>query len=156
MFAFSRTCLILIFYACNLLMAPGFRAPIGGARFKALHAFDSSMRMSIDNRFEAMYNSVHRTIKCPFFRRRLSDIIDFSASVLSFIAARHKSLLPPGCTGTGESKSLGLGVARVAEIIQKDWSVENGKSYYITGIVTKSVYRDDCYFDGPDPDMPGL
>ena len=26
--------------------------------------------------------------------------------------------------------------------------------YYITGMLTKSIYRDDCFFDGPDPDMP--
>ena len=26
--------------------------------------------------------------------------------------------------------------------------------YYITGALTKNIYRDDCYFDGPDPDMP--
>jgi hypothetical protein len=28
------------------------------------------------------------------------------------------------------------------------------KGYYITGKLTTSIYRDDCVFDGPDPDMP--
>ena len=30
----------------------------------------------------------------------------------------------------------------------------NSKGYYITGKLTTGVYRDDCLFLGPDPDMP--
>jgi hypothetical protein len=29
----------------------------------------------------------------------------------------------------------------------------NGKGYYVTGRLSKPIYRDDCLFDGPDPDM---
>ena len=28
------------------------------------------------------------------------------------------------------------------------------KGYYITGKLNTTIYRDDCWFDGPDPDMP--
>jgi hypothetical protein len=28
------------------------------------------------------------------------------------------------------------------------------KGYYITGKMNTTIYRDDCWFDGPDPDMP--
>lgn len=28
------------------------------------------------------------------------------------------------------------------------------KGYYITGRLNTLLYRDDCFFDGPDPDMP--
>ena len=31
---------------------------------------------------------------------------------------------------------------------------EHHKGYYITGILNTTIYRDDCFFDGPDPDMP--
>ena len=33
-------------------------------------------------------------------------------------------------------------------------NINNGKGYYITGRLYKFIYRDDCLFDGPDPDMP--
>jgi hypothetical protein len=30
----------------------------------------------------------------------------------------------------------------------------NNKGYYITGRLDTTIYRDDCLFTGPDPDMP--
>jgi hypothetical protein len=44
----------------------------------------------------------------------------------------------------------------VWEFIKDDWkaSEKDGKGYYITGKLSTHLYRDDCYFDGPDPDMP--
>ena len=50
-------------------------------------------------------------------------------------------------------KSKNLPIDRVAGIICHDWRGD-GKGYYITGRLTKEIYRNDCLFDGPDPDMP--
>jgi hypothetical protein len=96
-------------------------------------------------------------LKCPFMRRRATDAVDNLASIWKFLLARHKSLPLyeiPGCRPIDtEVKSTNLAIVDVADIIYKDWG-RNGKGYYITGLLTKSIYRDDCFFDGPDPDMP--
>lgn len=43
----------------------------------------------------------------------------------------------------------------VCALIARDWSVEDGKGYYINGkLLSTSLYRPDCVFIGPDPDMP--
>ena len=115
---------------------------------------------------DAMYNKSLK-IRCPFFRRRATDFVDSIASVVQFVLARHKSLplpiLPsnqPSLRTTG-NKILGLPISLIANILQKDWkantdfsSLTSGKGYYITGKLTHEIYRDDCFFDGPDPDMP--
>ena len=46
-----------------------------------------------------------------------------------------------------------LSIEKLAEIVCSDWR-DDGKGYYITGRLTKEIYRNDCLFDGPDPDMP--
>ena len=72
-------------------------------------------------------------------------------------------------------KQRGLPVGKVMEIIRNDWkqSLQKidydmgtdhqtkvydekslDKGYYITGRLDSTVYKDDCLFDGPDPDMP--
>jgi hypothetical protein len=68
----------------------------------------------------------------------------------------------PGCNpiqgkgGTTASvKRRGLPMEDIRKFIEADWNGRsNGKGYYITGKLSKEIYRDDCYFDGPDPDMP--
>ena len=96
-------------------------------------------------------------LKCPFFRRRASDIIDGMATIWKFLVARHKSLPsfdPPGCMPIGENtKWKNLPISDIVELLIRDWGCE-GKGYYITGRLTKEIYRNDCLFDGPDPDMP--
>jgi hypothetical protein len=53
------------------------------------------------------------------------------------------------------SKTINLPLEDIMQLIQNDWHcTTNNKGYYITGRLTKSIYRDDCYFDGPDADMP--
>jgi len=62
-----------------------------------------------------------------------------------------------------------LDIYTLCEIIRADWcpaetretrpeyTVERNpdyKGYYITGRLNSTIYRDDCLFDGPDPDMP--
>lgn len=127
-------------------------------------------------------------IKCPFFRRRMADLLDHVDMVMRFLIIRHKSLdiigPPPGCRAlvTSNSKRLvlpklvGATPNQVLELIRNDWrggGVSKSKSshsspaktnqnkqlqqtcgYYITGRLNTAIYRDDCWFDGPDPDMP--
>jgi hypothetical protein len=48
-------------------------------------------------------------------------------------------------------------VSDVARRVYDDWTGgANGpsKGYYITGKLDSRMYRDDCRFEGPDPDMP--
>ena len=112
-------------------------------------------------------------IKCPFFKRRAADLIDSLSMIWQFLYIRHKSLdiaflpLPPGCRALGRHiqraedgtviKTRGLCVSDIANLVEKDWI--NGKEgctkgYYITGKLNSAIYRDDCFFEGPDPDMP--
>lgn len=117
---------------------------------------------------DAMYSDSMK-IKCPFFRRRATDSVDGMASVVRFILARHKSLPIPMLPGSQQisisstPKLYGLSVSAISNVIAKDWkcrssfsSLTAGKGYYITGKLTREIYRDDCFFDGPDPDMPVL
>jgi hypothetical protein len=111
---------------------------------------------------ENKYTDCAKHIKCPFIRRRISDGIDQSAAIMTFILSRHKSLeiIPapqiPGQKSVHGPKSRGMPIHSVEAFIKEDWkaSVNNGKGYYITGKLSTHLYRDDCYFDGPDPDMP--
>lgn len=79
--------------------------------------------------------------------------------MLRFLIIRHKSLglLPPlGCRATTVTcqKHTHLTLSEIKQTIQKDWHEHNLKGYYITGKLNTTIYRDDCLFDGPDPDMP--
>ena len=78
--------------------------------------------------------------------------------VIRFLIIRHKSLplQPPGwrCEGDTSPKRIGLSPHELVEVIRRDWRQETNKGYYITGCLDRTVYRDDCLFDGPDPDMP--
>jgi len=97
------------------------------------------------------------TIKCPFFRRRAADVLDGLYILCRFLIIRHKSLdLPLGCRATIKSKekSLDLHINEIFEKILGDWKTGTDKGYYITGRLNTTIYRDDCFFDGPDPDMP--
>eukprot|EP00977_Amphora_coffeiformis_P001686 scaffold326_cov165-Amphora_coffeaeformis.AAC.3 len=108
-------------------------------------------------RIETWYRKA-LSIKCPFLRRRASDSLDSLEQVLRFIIIRHKSLdLPPvgwRCEGDVCAKEKHLPTAVVVERIRADWKTSNHKGYYITGKLSTELYRDDCFFDGPDPDMP--
>ena len=104
---------------------------------------------------DAMYATVKK-LKCPFFRRRASDIVDGFATTWNFLCSRHKSLPLyelPGCSAyENDVKCMNLPLEELSRIIVQDWN--HGKGYYITGLLTKEIYRNDCLFDGPDPDMP--
>lgn len=110
----------------------------------------------LSDQLEDMY-STSLTIKCPFFRRRSADILDALDMVCRFLIIRHKSLdLPLGCRATllTKEKTPHLHVDEIFYKILGDWKPETNKGYYITGRLNSTIYRDDCFFDGPDPDMP--
>lgn len=88
--------------------------------------------------------------------------------LIQFLLIRHKSLgltdstlfRIPGCLPTGRhiktaEKNLHLSLTEIENRIIKDWNgCQHGKGYYITGRLDTTIYRDDCLFTGPDPDMP--
>ena len=113
------------------------------------------------------------SIKCPFWKRRMSDLLDGMDVVMRFLIIRHKSLdiigPPPGCRcskSMSPVKRRNLPIEDVLELIRCDWTGKRGgdgnldqnrkqdRGYYITGRLNTAIYRDDCMFDGPDPDMP--
>jgi hypothetical protein len=100
------------------------------------------------------------SIKCPFFRRRMADLLDGVDMMMRFVVIRHKSLdligPPPGCRSTQMSKlkHRNLSMEDRLQTIRHDWRTDTDKGYYITGRLNTTMYRDDCLFYGPDPDMP--
>jgi hypothetical protein len=99
-----------------------------------------------------------QAIKCPFMSRRVSDVLDTLDTVLRNGLIQQPSLmgrpLAYRCETDFQSKLLGLSLIQLADEIEKDWRQDTKKGYYITGKLNKVLYRDDCLFDGPDPDMP--
>lgn len=121
----------------------------------ALSPFENWAVIGLKAKYEAALS-----IKCPFFRRRASDLLDGLDMIFRFTIARHKSL-PALSTRTAEQdrsvtmkKCTQLTMEEIYAIVLRDWSVSNHKGYYVTGRMTTALYRDDCFFDGPDPDMP--
>ena len=100
------------------------------------------------------------SIKCPFLKRRTADLLDAMDMMMRFLVIRHKSLdligPPPGCRSAkvSQAKRVDTSLEERMEIIRHDWRPSTGKGYYITGRLNSTIYRDDCLFDGPDPDMP--
>lgn len=155
---------------------------------------DKSSQMYISmmvyfHRLNQCYTAVNSKIKCPFFRRRISDVIDGMAMIGRFLVIRHKSILSdpsfsvllgyeytvPGCLpllGKGEGGQVVVqnaifaanqeklkhqSIDTISAIIKKDWlgkHASGSRGYYITGKLSTEIYRNDCLFDGPDPDMP--
>lgn len=99
-------------------------------------------------------------MKCPFLRRRASDALDVLEMVVRQVLLnkqKRQEIGPPvalRCEGAVCYKERHLPTAVVMARIRNDWKPANHKGYYITGKLSTELYRDDCYFDGPDPDMP--
>lgn len=95
------------------------------------------------------------SLKCPFWRRRFSDILDATRQILIWaLIARHKSLplpLPPPSSHANTSKTPNLPVQERLRLIERDF---RERQYYVTGKLTPAIYADDCTFDGADPDVP--
>mmetsp|Transcript_1513 Transcript_1513/g.3214 ORF Transcript_1513/g.3214 Transcript_1513/m.3214 type:complete len:367 (+) Transcript_1513:129-1229(+) len=73
----------------------------------------------------------------------------------------------PGCKPLGRhikrhpdgtaNKTRHLALSDITQRIRDDWTggvAGKAKGYYITGKLDSTIYRDDCLFTGPDPDMP--
>jgi Uncharacterized conserved protein (DUF2358) len=111
-------------------------------------------------RIEQWYGSALNH-KCPFLRRRATDLVESMETMVRATAIRPTNIAlvgpPVSCRGderTGLRKSAGLPMEDLAAILRNDWREDTHKGYYITGRLTPEIYRDDCLFDGPDPDMP--
>ncbi|KAL7435355.1 hypothetical protein ACHAXH_005050 [Discostella pseudostelligera] len=88
------------------------------------------------------------------------------------VVSSHHNLMdvvssPPGCKPLGyhikrhpdgtSQKARHLSISDIAHQIQMDWTGGThgqDKGYYITGKLDSTIYKDDCFFTGPDPDMP--
>jgi len=123
----------------------------------------SALELWTVNRLETLYQDSQLKIKCPFFRRRASDLLESMDMVARFLVIRHKSILDlpslgvraaAAATQLRKPKSKHLDVATISQLIHDDWKPTTHKGYYITGRLNQTIYRDDCSFDGPDPDMP--
>eukprot|EP00290_Baffinella_frigidus_P009938 CAMPEP_0180125348 /NCGR_PEP_ID=MMETSP0986-20121125/5141_1 /TAXON_ID=697907 /ORGANISM="non described non described, Strain CCMP2293" /LENGTH=228 /DNA_ID=CAMNT_0022064757 /DNA_START=49 /DNA_END=732 /DNA_ORIENTATION=- len=118
-----------------------------------------------DDRFDGAWKAwwqKNERIRCPFFRRRGTDMLEAALAVGRFVLARHKSLAMPlpyledvAAVGEGarcaEAGATAMAVEDVLKVIEADYTV---RQYYVTGKLTKGIYAADCYFDAPDPDMP--
>jgi Uncharacterized conserved protein (DUF2358) len=105
-----------------------------------------------------------QSAKCPFLRRRSGDVLDTLEGVVRHTVIRRECwplMGPPQAhRPAGSNRKLnrikrrGSTLGEIRDRILDDWKVETGKGYYVTGKLTTSIYRDDCWFLGPDPDMP--
>jgi hypothetical protein len=106
-----------------------------------------------------------QSMKCPFFRRRSGDFLDTLEVVIKHTVIRKECwplMGPPQAfrpAGTNKKtntiKYIGLNLFQLHGLVLEDWKPgTDGKGYYITGKLTTQIYRDDCLFLGPDPDMP--
>mmetsp|Transcript_17882 Transcript_17882/g.24780 ORF Transcript_17882/g.24780 Transcript_17882/m.24780 type:complete len:319 (+) Transcript_17882:168-1124(+) len=121
---------------------------------------DSSNSAAISLDFLDEWYTRSSDIKCPFFRRRAADMIDGMAMIGRFLLVRHKTLYtPPGCRAAAKQKdlvekNLCLDQETLYSTVLQDWRTDTNKGYFVTGRLNSTIYRDDCFFDGPDPDMP--
>jgi Uncharacterized conserved protein (DUF2358) len=122
-------------------------------------------------------------LRCPFFRRRATDAVEVLHEIVRVVLDPQEQWLGPNpslvCRGKSCTKHFGATVDDVLAAIRSDWrgggvvvvgddndndepttSIDSSfaakqvKGYYVTGKLSTDVYRDDCFFDGPDPDMP--
>jgi hypothetical protein len=102
-------------------------------------------------------------IKCPFMKRRSLDFIEWLAAIQVPTVEKSKAMpylvqvdLKHRQATQKITSTATLTIEEVAHAIEKDWVPPEaiGKGYYISGKFNESLYRVDCFFDGPDPDMP--
>jgi hypothetical protein len=124
-------------------------------------ASSSSRSMTWTNSYRIHIEKAYRSalsLRCPFFRRRATDALEFADSTVRYLLGNRIASLGPAIAlrgiESGGEKLFGLSLSELADVIRKDWREENKKGYYVTGRLTANIYRDDCLFDGPDPDMP--
>jgi hypothetical protein len=136
----------------EILMSPSYSTLVVSPRLSPLEAWCVT-HMDV-------WYSQSLSIKCPFLKRRTADVLDALDMMMRFLVIRHKSLdligPPPGCRSAkmSQAKRLDTSLDERMDIIRQDWRPSTSKGYYITGRLNSTIYRDDCLFDGPDPDMP--
>lgn len=96
----------------------------------------------------------------------LDDDVDGSGRLGGGEQLLQSTVRPPGWKAVGSHvrknadgtvcKNRHLSLPTVARTIERDWlcGPQQAKGYYLTGRLNSTIYRDDCLFDGPDPDMP--
>lgn len=128
---------------------------VASLKLQRINTLPADISIKFSTYIDGLYLKTSK-VKCPFFRRRFGDMVDGLATIWKFILARHKSLPlyeEPGCLPVdSHAKRCNLELVELSDIIARDWG--SGKGYYITGLLTSEIYRNDCLFDGPDPDMP--
>eukprot|EP00980_Cylindrotheca_fusiformis_P028034 scaffold22577_cov122-Cylindrotheca_fusiformis.AAC.13 len=85
----------------------------------------------------------------PFFPTEIWGLLGYSGGCSEAYSDTKRVLAPNGSTS-----SISACREQPKDARSKDWDVESGKGYYITGKLTTAIYRDDCLFDGDDPDQP--
>lgn len=94
----------------------------------------------------------------------MGDLLDKVENVMKHTVIRRECwplMGPPQAwRPAGHNKKLrrikykNLPLEDVKQYVYNDWKPDTGKGYYVTGKLTTAIYRDDCLFLGPDPDMP--
>lgn len=97
-----------------------------------------------------------KRVKCPFWRRRFGEGLSTLSQIVQWaIRTRHKSLtlptflISPSRACGDKPKLTGLDLPTRLNILRDDYVK---RQYFVTGRLSYSIYRDDCFFDGPDPD----
>lgn len=138
----------------------------------SINSFKTCSISKLNDLFSPTYEGyVHRIfdcsikVRCPFYKRRAVDFIEGLHYLKHMIEHDGKVGLPYmvkrdifNHQKLGKAKLTGLTMAQICESIYQDWCPSTahlpGKGYYITGRLNQSIYRYDCIFQGPDPDMP--
>jgi len=129
-------------------------------RHKSLLNVESSLDLLDDTIIPNLPTMERRSMMLPVTHKlKIWDAVADDVEVIPGCKAigRHVLKTPDG----NILKHRGLPMDVIRNIIIKDWAGQAGpgpennhKGYYITGKLNSTIYRDDCLFDGPDPDMP--
>mmetsp|Transcript_35645 Transcript_35645/g.72650 ORF Transcript_35645/g.72650 Transcript_35645/m.72650 type:complete len:334 (+) Transcript_35645:91-1092(+) len=118
---------------------------------------------SLGNKLEQFDPSA---IRCPFFRRRASDLLEAAVLCGRWLASRHKSIdltfgLFPLTTlarpsevkliAANARKLRDLPLTSLAALLSDDFAL---RQCQVTGRLSREIFDESCIFDGPDPDMP--
>ena len=166
--------LVLLHAAMRLLLAlswclagtgfsPQHRAPLMFSSQRPTHRHRA--RTCIASSQQPLRDTLERfdpaTIRCPFFRRRASDLLEAAVLVGRWLASRHKSLdlslgLLPLSTVAGQpsrahGKALGASHDELLAALFRDF---HDSQCQVTGRISRRHFSETCVFDGPDPDMP--
>jgi hypothetical protein len=107
----------------------------------ALEAVEWTAEITGDKKFDTAWMAAWKSkdrIRCPFFKRRATDVLEAALAVGRFILARHKSLLSFAPNSRGGAKMTGLSAAALLQVVRSDFEQ---KRYYVTGKLTREVYR---------------